>query len=178
MQISYSGVVTNATEQNELLERIAACEAPVRAWALDEGHKNLKARIESQAAIASQAAATLTLLLAGIGGSLVYAVRIFEPGSSPVARGAAALCIYLMALAGVLIWRCINTTASPVLHNEPTNLLLSEATLEQLQAGEIFNLQQRIDQQKALVVARARWLNGVRVLAILSPIIFAAFATT
>ncbi|WP_128000384.1 hypothetical protein [Piscinibacter defluvii] len=172
MEIGYAAQV----DDKELLARISACDPPVRAWALEEGHKNLKGRIDSQAAVASQAATTLALLLAGIGGSLAYAVRIFEPDASPIGRGAAALCLYLILLAAVLIFRCINTTASPALHNEPKNLLMPGASLDQIQAGELLNLQRRIEEQTALVAARARWLNGVRLLALLSPAVFSAAA--
>lgn len=161
----------------ELLDRIARCEQPVRHWALQEGLQNLEGHIEAQGAIAAQAATTLALLLAGIGGSLAYAVKLLEPGAAPaVARGAAALCAYLMVLTALVVWRCLNTRPSPALHNHPANLLVPGADLASIQAGELLNVQRRIEQQIAITAERARWLNGVRLLAPCSPIVFAAAA--
>jgi hypothetical protein len=176
MQISYAERVEDTQADKDLMAQIAKCDPAVRAYALEEGYKNLKGRMESQAAAASQASTTLALLLAGIGGTMGYAVRVIEPAAPASARGAAVLCAYFTILAGVIVWKCLNLKASPVLHNEPENLIIPGATVEQVQAGEILNLQRRIDDQKRLLASRAKWLNAVRLAALASPLLFAAGA--
>lgn len=176
MQISYAERVEDSQADKELMAQIAQCDPALRAYALEEGYKNLKGRMESQAAAASQASTTLALLLAGIGGTMGYAIRVLEPAAPASARGAAVLCAYFTVLAAIVVWKCLNLKASPVLHNEPGNLIVPGATLEQIQAGEILNLQRRIDDQKRVLASRAKWLNAVRLAALLSPVLFAAGA--
>jgi hypothetical protein len=159
-----------------LADRAMRCDADVRKWAFECGYGNLKARIESGAVLVSQAATTLTLLLAGVGGALAYAIRILEPGASPAAWGAAVVCAWLAILAAVLVARVINARNVPVLYNSPQNLLIPGAGIDQLQAGELQNLQARIDGQAAVNLLRADWLNRVRGGATLTPAVFAVAA--
>lgn len=160
--------------KDELFTRFYAAPEGACAWAEEAAYGNLRGRIESGIANASQAATTLTLLLAGMGGALAYAVRVFEPGpASPVAWGAAALCAYLAVLAIVLLARCINAAPAPMLYNAPANLLVAGADLATLRCGELVNLQERIEQQTARNLKRAKALNAIRLWAAASPVLFA-----
>lgn len=160
----------------ELLRRFAQCPPDLRAWAEEVGYENLKERIASGNAIAAQAATTLTLVLAGMGGALAYAVRVFEPSPSAPVVASAALCVWLMAIAALLVLKCINVADAPMLHNQPGNLLLPGHTLAEVRAGELVGLQSRIWQQVDRNNARGAWLNACRNLAIGSPLVFAAVA--
>lgn len=156
-------------------EQASRCPADVRAWALEEGHKHLAARIATQAAVGEQVSTTLAVLLAGAGGAVAYAVRLASERADPVGWGALLAMVYLVLLCAVLVLKCTNTQSSPSLWQEPGNLVAyPEATLAQLQAGEAANLQARIEEQMALNSRRARWLNRVRYAALLAPLIFAA----
>ena len=162
--------------ERELLLRVAKCPADVRAWAEAEGFANMKEHVDSAAVMASQAATTLTVLLAGLGGSLAFAVKVFEPSPGAVAWGAAALCGYLAVLSAVLVLRNISLEVAQMQHNQPGSLLLPNATLEQLRMGELVNLELRIRHQTAFNNRRAAALNQVRWAVIASPLVFAAAA--
>ena len=146
-----------------------------REWAEKYGYDNLKGRIEVGGMIASQAATTLTLLLTGIGGSLAYGIKIFEPGSGAIAFGAAWICAYLTLLAIVLFAGCVTLADAPALFPEPQNVLIPSTTntWESVRLGELANLQVRIDQMKARNIKRARILDAVRWAAIATPLLFA-----
>jgi len=158
--------------RDELVRRLTGASPDVVAWAWEQGVANMRGRIDAQAALHAQASATLTLLLAGMGGSLAYAVQIFDAGPTPLASGAAALCAYLALLGALTVARCVNVQPAPTLHNEPSNLVEPGTALQQLRAGELVNLQERIEQQIELSARKARWLNGVRLAALASPLIF------
>lgn len=160
----------------ELMQRVAQCPDDVRDWAEREGQANLKDHIDLAAVISAQAATTLALLLAGLGGALTFAVKVLEPGASPVAWGSAGLCVYLAVLAGVLVVRNVSLKSGPMLHNQPGNLLLPQATLQQLRMGELVNLELRIRDQVATNDRRADSLNQVRWAAIAGPAVFAVCA--
>lgn len=158
--------------EGELLNVVALRPQDVRAWALSEGYANLQQHIDGAAVIAAQAASTVTLLLAGIGGALAFAVRVVEPGAGPVAWGAAAVCGYLALLVALLLHTNIRLDEVPMLHNQPESLLAPNATLEQLHMGELVNLEMRIRTQAAINNQRARALNWVRGLAAACPLVF------
>jgi len=160
----------------ELLARFAQCPAELRDWAEKAGYENLKERIESGNAIAAQAATTLTLVLAGMGGALAYAVRVFEPSPPPTVVASAALCVWLMLIAALLVLKCINLAEAPMLYNQPNRLLLPGHTLADVRAGELVGLQERIWQQIDRNNGRSAWLNACRNLAICSPVVFGAVA--
>ena len=52
-----------------------------------DGYENMKGRLETAQWIAGQAATTLTVLLAGIGGSLAYAVEALQGSAGHVEKG-------------------------------------------------------------------------------------------
>ncbi|EWS61504.1 hypothetical protein Y694_00778 [Methylibium sp. T29-B] len=73
----------------------------------EQGYEAMKGRLATAEWIAKQAEVTLTVLLAGIGGSLAFAVKLFEPGSSSLAWAAAGVCAWLSALAFWLVVSCL-----------------------------------------------------------------------
>ena len=160
----------------KLLQAVGQCPADLRAWAEKEGYANLEDHIAIAGVISAQAATTLTLLLAGLGGALAFAVKVVEPAASPVAWGAAALCAHLTVLAAVLVARNMHLADAPMLHNQPDSLLQPGASLEQLRMGELVNLEERIRQQQAMNSRRASSLNLVRWAAICGPLVFAVAA--
>ena len=160
----------------ELLRAIGQCPADLRAWAETEGYANLEDHIAIAGVISAQAATTLTLLLAGLGGALAFAVKVVEPAASPVAWGAAALCAHLTVLAAVLVARNMHLADAPMLHNQPDSLLQLGASLEQLRMGELVNLEERIRDQRAMNDRCARSLNLVRRAVIAGPLAFAIAA--
>lgn len=159
------------SDAEKLAERFVRCDADVQAWAEQAGLSNLQGRIESGARIGQQAATTLTLLLAGLGGTLALALPVLAPQPGPVAYAAAALCVYLALLSAVLVVTVIRLRDAPMLHNQPGNLLVPGATLAQLRAGELANIELRIRQQAALNRSRANALDAVRMAAIASPVV-------
>ena len=155
--------------------RFGTCPEDVREWAEKAGHENLRFRIESAGLLAAQAATTLTVVLAGLGGAMAYAVRVAEPHPGSVAVGAAVLCVHLAGVASLLVWKCMSVRAVPTPYNQPSYLLVP-GTLEQLRVGELANLEMRIRDVVALSMNRAVWLNRSRALAISSPLVFVAGA--
>lgn len=162
--------------EDELLANVAACSTEVLDWAEREGYANLKAHIDSGAAINAQAASTLQLLLGGIGGALAFAVKLAEPGAGPVAWGAATVCAWWMAVAAYLTVRNMNLVDAPMLSNQPGHLLLPGATHDQLRRGELVNVEMRIRDQRDMNQARGNSLNRARWAALVGPAWFAAGA--
>lgn len=145
----------------------------LREWAEKCGYENLKGRIEVGGLIASQAATTLAILLAGAGGALAYGIKILEPDPSALVCGAAWVCLYLAILAVLLVACCVNLEGAPPLYSEPKKLLMNSGSLEAIRLGELANLQERIEHMKARNERRARILDVVRWGALATPILFA-----
>ena len=156
----------------QMATRFAQCDSVLLEWAEEIGQENLKSRMQVADAIAAQASTTITLFLAGIGGSLAYAARLLEAKPPALAYGAAAVCVYLTLLSVLLLLKCITLTDAPAVFNEPTNLLLVNGELDAVRAGELANMQVRIDRIKTRNSERARWLNAMRWAAILTPLLF------
>lgn len=151
------------------------CAENVIDEALREGTGNLKDKVAGHSAITSQASATLTVMLAAIGGSAAYAARLDASGSDPIGWGALTVSIYLMILSTVLVVSCMLVVKGPAVHQEPKNIVAFPGVEERSRkAGEVAILQARIVEQGMLNARRAKWLNRVRVAAICAPFVFAA----
>jgi len=93
-------------------------------WAENAGLENLRFRLQNAEALAKEAATTLTVLGAGMGGALAYAVKGFEKQpASALAIGAGVLAVWLMFVGGLLVFFCMLTTSLPAPTNEPMNLI-------------------------------------------------------
>lgn len=143
-----------------------------------DGRDSMAGKLKSAEWIAGQASVTLTVLLAGVGGSLAYGARVLDPGRvSPIALGAAVLCVYLAVLAALLIWRCMTVDPFPAQVNEPRQWLHSPGMeLADLRRQSLMNLQSRIAEARSINDRKANALNNVRLAATVSPLVFALVA--
>lgn len=143
-------------------------------WAEKAGLENLKFRLQNSETLAKESTTTLTILLAGIAGSLTYATKYWEMGKSsmPLAGGCAALSLWLMVLSFLLVNNCIKTKPLQPPTNEPRNLYQPEFELEALRKVELKNLQASIDLTAGRNTSVAAWLDRVRYLAVASPVVF------
>lgn len=146
-------------------------------WAEKSGLENLNFRLQNAETLAKEAASTLTILLAGIGGALAFAVKGFEEAPpTPLAIGTAGLAIWLMITGCLLVVFCMLTTSLPALTNEPKNLYQKGFELNALREVELRNIQERITQTAARNHRVAAWLDRCRLLALASPLVFAISA--
>jgi hypothetical protein len=146
-------------------------------WAEKQGLENMEQRHATAELLAKEAATTLTLLLAGLGGALAYGVKLLEPGGADAVEGGAALlCVYLAVLSVLLTFKCLLIGDIPAITNEPKNLAQRGYSFDALRAVELRNLQQRIDHAVQRNVQIAKLLNRFRVAAACSPLMFAVGA--
>lgn len=143
-------------------------------WVEKAGMENIRFRLQITETLAKEAQTTLTVLLAGMGASLAYAIKGLESaeGMSAATSGAACLSVWLMIGAAVLIVQCIMTAPLYPPANEPKNLYQKNYALDKLREFELLNMQASID----AIVARnhrvAAWLDRVRIWATASPLVF------
>ena len=149
----------------------------VLEWAEKQGLEGLKTRFATAEIIAKEAQATLTVLLAGIGGSATYAAKLFEPTSGSASTwGFAVTCVYLIVCSIFLIARCMRFESYPALFQTPTNLMQRAYSLDELREVELENLSDRIREAAAINQRRGQTLNKVRLAAALSPVVFGSAA--
>lgn len=144
----------------------------VLSWAEHAGIENMRGKHESAKHLTEQANNTLTVLLAGLGGSLAYASKVLDPGEQPIAFGAAVLCGYLCILAMLLVQKCLRIGPMPPIFNQPEHLAQPDYTLASLRNANIKQLGQRIIRAADRNDETARWLNNIRTLAIFAPVVF------
>lgn len=157
--------------------RFKTCEAKVKDMAENAGYKNLEARIQAGESVKTQSAGTLQVLMAALAGAIAVGVKVLEPGSaSPLVWGAAVLAAYLAVLCLLLVTQCLALVDAPMLYNSPRNLAIPGIEYEDMRAGELANVLERISEQSAINERRALWLNGVRFAGVLSPLVFVAAA--
>ena len=146
-------------------------------WVEKQGIDSLKARFATAELIAKETQTTLTVLLAAIGGSAAYAAKLFDVGpSGPAEIAAAVVCIYLIVLTVVLVAACMTFKSYPALHQDPENLMHPEHSIDAIREEEIKNIGKRIADATSINALRAKWLNGLRIAAALSPFLFAIAA--
>lgn len=147
------------------------------SWAERSAQENLKFHLQNADNLAKEANTTLTVLLAALGATLAYALKAFDSGAlSSVIIGAAGLTLYLTVLCGFLIFKCMKIAPIPAPTNEPRNIYQKGFDLGVLREIELQNTQERIDQAVARNDGTTAWLNRVRVMAALIPVIFAVSA--
>jgi hypothetical protein len=145
----------------------------IQDWAEKAGMENIRFRLQNAETLAKEATSTLTILLAGMGGAMAYAIKGFEqlePTSLTI--GAAVLAGWLMLSAVLLVVFCMLTTDLPVPINEPQNLYQKGYSLDALKEVELRNLSERINQTAARNHRVSAWLDRTRLFAIISPLIF------
>lgn len=144
-------------------------------YAEKAGAENMKFRLQNAETLAKEANAVLTILLAGIGGSVALVAKSIEQvhGLSPaITIGATFLAMWLTVTAGILVVFCMLSMDLPVPTNEPLNLYQPEFEFEKIRIAELRNLDGRIKQATARNHRVAAWLDRVRLLVVASPLIF------
>ncbi|WP_343725515.1 hypothetical protein [Herbaspirillum huttiense] len=142
-------------------------------WIEKAGIENMKLHHVCADNLAKDSATTLTVLLAGIGGSLAYAIKAFEGGSwTWIMAGATALTMWLVILGFYLVTKCLMATPIPQIYNEPKNLNAEGFSFDALREAELENLQERIAKAGARNKELAKHLNRARTLAVCSPGVF------
>lgn len=147
----------------------------VLLWAEQAGAENMKFRVLNAEQLAKDANTTLTLLLAGVGGSLVFAAKALEnqPHQSiSILAAAGALAVWFMLLSALTLHYCIQTRDFPAPTNEPKNLYQPTYMLAALREVELGNLQQRIDQLTKRNAGVATRLDRIRYASAAAPVVF------
>lgn len=146
-------------------------------WVEKQGQESLKSRFATAELIAKEAQTTLTVILAGVGGSAAYAAKIFAPvASGPIEVAAVGVCIYLISLAVILVLTCMMFQEYPALHQNPENLWHPSYSTNDIREAEVKNICVRIKEAAAINEKRAAHLNKLRVFTALSPFVFAVIA--
>lgn len=163
-------------------EMTSAPESPTKSpfeegeydWIEKAGIENLKQRIASADILAKEAASTLTVLLAGAGGSWAYAAKLLDEAATRGGVAAFFAGTWLTVLAAMLVMSCMRIGPIPAVYNQPGQLLRrasSGETFEQWRVGELENIEARIKQITARNDATARRLNRIRIFATLTPVL-------
>jgi hypothetical protein len=147
-------------------------------WVEAQAQENLKFRLSCLESIVKECNTTLTILLAGIGASAAYVFKLLETAKPEtwMLAGAISLCLYLLLLSAVLIFKCLKIDEIQVLTNEPENLYKKQYTLLEIREGELINVQQRINKARDRNLKTANWLNKIRLSMLASPIVFVTFS--
>jgi hypothetical protein len=143
------------------------------------GYENMRGHLAHAETLAKEASTTITLLLAGTGGALAYAVRWFDDGpKSPAVWGAVVVAFWLACLSTLLVLKCLRVVSTEMLYNEPMNLYKPELNLPMPEAREweLKNLQDRIQLMKLRNRPIAVWLDRLRIAAAFTPLPFIVVA--
>jgi len=148
-------------------------------WVENAAVENLKLHHHTADVLAKEAATTLTVLLAGVAGSLAYTAQAVEKNSwGWLSAGAAAFSAYLMIVSVFLLVKCMMVDELPAIHNEPKNLMHPEIEFDELRRYEFENMQGRINACALRNNRIATSLNRIRVAAVLSPLVFTVIAAS
>ncbi|KVT74813.1 MULTISPECIES: hypothetical protein [Burkholderia cepacia complex] len=146
-------------------------------WVEKSAIENLKAHHACADVVAKDAATTLTVFLAALGGGLAYAAKALEQHSlNWLSVGAMAFTGWFLVLSLLLVSRCLMVRAMPSIYNEPRNIFQPEFSIDDLKEAEIQGLQQRIDMAAAGNAKVVKSLNRLRLAAAASPIVFIVVA--
>lgn len=142
-------------------------------WVEAQAQENLKFRLSCLESITKECNTTLTILMAGLGATGAYLFKLFDMANPAISilSGALSLCMYLLCLSGLLIFKCLKIAEIQVPTNEPHNLYQKQYTVLQIRESELDNVQERINKAAARNLYTADWLNKIRLLMLISPII-------
>ncbi|MBA1446614.1 MAG: hypothetical protein M3H12_07765 [Chromatiales bacterium] len=142
-------------------------------WVEQAALENIRFHLQVTETLAKEAASTLILLLAGMGGALAYAVKGFEQATlTSLAVGAGMLSAWLMVVGCLLVIKCLLSTWLYAPTNEPKNLYQKDYSLDEMHEAELRNMQVRIEQVIMRNHRVAAWLDRSRLLALASPVVF------
>ncbi|MFP3567321.1 hypothetical protein [Paraburkholderia sp. SIMBA_030] len=146
-------------------------------WVEQTAIENLKSHHACADVIAKDAATTLTVFLAALGGGLAYAAKALELHSvNWLSVGAIVFTGWFLILSLLLVRNCLMFRAMPSIYNEPRNLYQPAYSLDQLKEAEVEGMQRRIDMAAKSNAGVVVWLNRLRLAAAASPIVFIAAA--
>jgi len=151
-----------------------------REWVEFAGFENMKTRRAAADKLADQSAATLTILLAGLGGSLAYAIKIVDGDFSLSGVAAFGVACWLAYLAARLVHGCMLIRDIDAIYNQPGNLLMrpsSGDSFTEWRYGEILNLDDRIENTRARNQLTASRLNAIRLATAATPLVAIVAAT-
>jgi len=134
-------------------------------WIEHQGHGNMKRHMDDMDIYARESHQTLLLLLAGAGGSLVI-------GVDRSALEFVVTSFYLFGLAVLNVTQCLMLREAPAPFNDPKNLHRPTWTLNRLRRAELNSLQDRISMASQRNIETAVWMNRIRILACLTPLVF------
>jgi hypothetical protein len=139
-------------------------------WVEKAAVENFRIQHQTADILAKEAATTLTVLLAGLGAGTAYAIKaVSGEVSGPIAYGAVAFTIYLLALSMLLVLKCLMIQPIPSIFNEPKNLLNDLYSFSEIRKFELENMQDGIEAAGARNGRVARSLNRIRLAAVVSP---------
>ena len=163
---------TESTITKDASLQTVAFEPGELDWIEKSAVENLKQRVECADVLAKEAATTLTVLLAGAGGSLAYGIKIADGDFSVSVLIAVFVCIWLAICAMLLVRKCLKIDAIALVYNEPKNHLLrltSKTSFENWRKAELDGMQVRINANILRNDKTAKSLNLVRTMATATP---------
>lgn len=144
-------------------------------WAEQQGHENMRVRMQVTEALAKEAHVTLTLAMAALSGGVGYAVRLLGAGAlQPAGWGLLVVTAWVAVVAGLLLGKCIMSRDLQIGANEPKNLYKPAYEVDDLRAAELEGLQRRIEHNTARNRAVACWLDRCRGMLVASQLVFIA----
>ena len=142
-------------------------------WAEQHALENIRFHLGTADTLAKEATTTLTLLLAGVGGTMAHAMQgINKETMSDSHVASIVLAVYLVVISATLVYKCMRVAPIPAPTNEPKNIYQPNFKLDDLREAELNNLQTRIDDSVKRNDSVATWLNLIRFLAVFSPVIW------
>lgn len=123
-------------------------------------------QLQLQADLRKEAHELSLLCFAGGGGAVTLALKA---GTAAVLVGLALSGACLFLIGGLIAAFVLRRRQAPVPWNLPRNFLGFDGTDEELQAGELHNMGERIERMMTLLNQRARVLNRFRVSVALAP---------
>lgn len=142
-------------------------------WVEKNALENLRFRLQNAETLAKDASATLTLVLAAMGGALAYAVKGLESGAiNALITGTLFATTWLGVCAILIVIRCIQTRELVAPTNEPTNIFQPEYALADLRRVELKNIQDRIQEAMTRNRIVASWLDRCRLMLAFTPAVF------
>lgn len=148
-------------------------------WIEKSAIENLKGRVATADTLAKEAVTTLTVLLAGAGGSFALAIKSFDENANAGSMAALIASMWLTGLTIFLVCWCLRIIEIPAVYNQPKQLLgraAHGASFEAWRRHELTNIEKRIGDAVARNDLIADRLNLIRILATLTPILAAISA--
>lgn len=142
-------------------------------WIEKQASTNLNYRLQSFESLAKDANSLLNIMFAAIGAIVAFCIKHNPTGiNDGLLVASLMLLVWLMAVAFLLVFKCIMTSEFLPPGNEPRHLKVDGYSFESIRTYELENVQFSIDCIVKVIERMAFWLDKVRFLMILSPLIF------